>query len=87
MRRRDAARLFSEICQCIPDGSIIGISLSPTLPFKEEFDLRINVDLDDKSLMDMQSIVNKLEMLLKEEPGFLLIQGSKAKPDEKPIIA
>jgi hypothetical protein len=86
MRRRDAARLFSEICQCIPDASINGLSLSPTPSSKEEFDLRINVFLDDKSLMDVQSIVNKRGMILKEEPGFLLIQGSRLKPYEKPMI-
>jgi len=87
MRRREAARLLSEICKCVPDAFISSISLTPSNRSKEEFDLRINVSLDVKSLMNVQSIVNKRGMILKEDQGSLLIYGSQTKPTGMAIIA
>ena len=87
MRRREAARLLSEICECVPDAFISSISLTPSNHSKEEFDLRINVSLDVKSLINVQSIVNKRGMILKEDQGSLLICGSQTKPTGMAIIA
>jgi hypothetical protein len=87
MRRREAAQLFSEICECVPDAFINSISLTPCNRSKEEFDLRINVSLDVKSFMNVQSIVSKHGMILKEDKGSLLIYGSPTKPTGMAIIA
>ncbi len=87
MRRREAARLFSEICVCVPDIFISSISLMPSSRSKEDFDLRLNVSLDVKSLTNVQSIVSKHGMLLKEDKGSLLIYGSQTKPNDMAIIA
>ncbi len=87
MRRREAARLFSEICECIPDAFISKISLTPSDRSKEEFNLRINVSLDVKNLINVQSIVNKHGMILKEDKGSLLIYGSETKPTGMEINA
>ena len=87
MRRGEAARLFSEICECIPDAFISKISLTPSNRSKEEFDLQISVSLDVKSLMNVQSVVNKYGMILKEDQGSLLISGSQTKPTGMEITA
>ena len=87
MRRREAARLFSEICECVPDAFINSISLTPSNRSKEEFDLRIKVSLDAKSLTNVQSVVSKHGMILKEDKGSSLIYGSETKPTGMAIIA
>lgn len=86
MRRREAAQLFSEICECIPDAFVNSISLMPSNHSKEEFNLRINVSLDPRSLTNVQSVVNKHGMNLKEDNGFLLIYGSQTKPNDISIV-
>ena len=87
MRRREAVRLFREIGKCIPGAFISSVSLTPSNRFKEEFELRINVSLDDKSLKNVQSLVEKHRMILKEDKGSLLIYASETKPIEMEIIA
>ncbi len=87
MRRREAARLFSEICACVPDAFISSISLMPINLSKEEFNLRINVSLDAKGLTNVESVVNKHGLILKQGNGSLLISGSEAKPNGMPIIS
>jgi hypothetical protein len=82
MRRREAIRLFREVCGCIPEALISCSSLTPRVRSKEEFELRINASLDVKSLENVQSIVNKHGMILREDKGFLLICASEAKPIE-----
>jgi len=87
MQRREAVRLFREISKCIPGAFISSVLLTPNNRFKEEFELRINVSLDDKSLKNVQSLVNKHGMILKEDKGSLLIYASETKPIEMEIIA
>ncbi len=87
MRRHEAAQLFSEICECVPEAFINSISLTPSNRSKEEFDLRINVSLDAKNLTNVKSVVSKHGMILKEDKGSLLIYGSQTKPNGMAIIA
>jgi hypothetical protein len=77
MRRREAVRLFKEISNVIIDVSINSISLTPINPFKKDFELRISMALDDKSFKNVESIVKKHGMKLKEDNGFLLIYEAK----------
>jgi hypothetical protein len=73
MQRREAIRLFREICKCIPSMLVSSISLTPIDRFKHDFQLRINTDLSDESLKDVEFIVKKHGMKLKEDKGTLLI--------------
>jgi hypothetical protein len=73
MQRREAIRLFREICKCIPSMLVSSISLTPINRFKHDFELRINADLSDESLKDVEFIVKKHGMKLKEDKGTLLI--------------
>jgi hypothetical protein len=82
MRRREAIRLFREICGCIPEALISCASLTPSVRSNEEFELRINASLDVESLENVQSLVNKYGMTLKEDKGSLLIYASDTKPIE-----
>ncbi len=77
MRRREAVLLFREICQYIPDAFISSISLSPNNFYKNEFELRINVVLDAKSLKDIRSVIDKHGLILKEDNGTLFICGQR----------
>lgn len=86
MRRREAAQLFSEICECVPDAFVNSISLMPSSRSKEEFDLRINVTLDAQSLSNVQSVVNKHGMNLKEDKGSLLIYGNQTRVNDMAIV-
>jgi hypothetical protein len=45
------------------------------------------VSLDDKSLKNVQSLVEKHRMILKEDKGSLLIYASETKPIEMEITA
>jgi hypothetical protein len=82
MRRREAIRFLSEIYKRIPDAHITWVSLTPSARYNEEFELRINASLDVKSLKNVQSLVNKHGMILKEDKGSLLIYSSETKPIE-----
>jgi len=82
MRRREAIRLFSEIYESIPDVYITCVSLTPSARSDEEFELRINASLDVKSLKNVQFIVNRHGMILREDKGSLLIYASETKPVE-----
>jgi hypothetical protein len=86
MRRREAAQIFSEICERVPEAFINSISLMPSNRSKEDFNLRINVSLDVKNLASVQSVVSKHGMILKEDKGSLLIYGSQTKPNDMAII-
>jgi len=79
MRRREAVRLFSEIYKSIPDAPVTWASLTPTARSSEEFELRINVSLDVKSIKKVQSLVNKRGLILKEDKGSLLIHAPETK--------
>jgi hypothetical protein len=82
MQRREAIRLFSEICKSIPDAYITYTSLAPSARSNEEFELRINASLDVKSLKNVQSLVNKHGLILKKDKGSLLIYSSETKTIE-----
>ncbi len=43
MRRREAVKVFKEICKCVPDAFVSSISLSPNTLSGKDFELRINV--------------------------------------------
>lgn len=77
MHRREAVRLFKEICECIPDAFISGVLLTSSSTSEEGLSLRINMDLNLQSLKNIRSIVDKHGMILKEDNGFLMIFGSK----------
>ena len=80
MRRREAVKLFKEICECIPEAPISSALLTPNRNSKGEFELRINVLLDGKSLENVKSLVEKHKMNLKENNGSLLIYAAEPKP-------
>jgi hypothetical protein len=79
MRRREAVRLFREICECIPEAPISSALLMPERSSKEKFELRINVALDGKSLQNVKSLVEKHRMNLEENNGSLLIYAAEPK--------
>ena len=87
MQRREIIRLFREICECIPDSFVSSVSLIPTHFLKGDFKLKIDVDLTQKSLQTVESIVNKHGLFLKEEPGSLLIYESVPQQKKIEIIA
>jgi len=76
MRRREAILVFREICECIPDVFINSITLSPSMPSLRDFVLRLNMSLNNRNLVSVQSIVNKHGLSMKENKGFVLIYGS-----------
>jgi hypothetical protein len=79
MRRREAIQLFREIGKCIPDAFISSISLSSITPSKTDFELRLNVALDEKCLANVETLVSKRGLTLKEGNDSLLIYGSSPK--------
>lgn len=79
MRRREAVRLFREISECIPDAFISSIALIKNSRLKEEFDLQINVALNPKHMQNLQSLVGRHGMQLKEDKGTLIIYGRTSK--------
>ena len=82
MRRREAIRLFKEICESIPSAYIKCASLTPSGHSNGELELRINTSLDVKSIKNVQALVNKHGMILKEEKGSLLIYSCETEPIE-----
>lgn len=87
MRRSEAAQLFKEICKCIPDVSVNSVSLTSSDFSNKEYALKMNLDLDAKSLESVQSVVSKSGLLMKKDSGFLLIYGSKRKRSGLEIVA
>lgn len=81
MRRREAIRVFKEICQCMPDASVSSVSLSPNAVSKTDFELRLRMAIDKKSHDDMVALVSKHGLTLKESEGSMLICGSETKPN------
>jgi hypothetical protein len=57
----------------MPGMLVSSISLTPIDRFKHNFELRINTDLSDESLKDVEFIVKKHGMKLKEDQGTLWI--------------
>jgi hypothetical protein len=70
----------------MPDMVVNSISLVPNGNLKQEFELRINMALITQNKNNIQTIVNKHGMHLKEFEDSVLIYGSKRKTDEMPII-
>jgi hypothetical protein len=87
MRRREAVRLFREICKCIPESFVSSISLIPNNRLSEDFQLQINVSLEAQSLKNIHSLVENQGLILKEDKGALLISGSEARLAEDEIVA
>jgi hypothetical protein len=87
MQRREAIQLFREICKCIPDAFVSSVSLSPVTFSGKNFELRINVALDGRNLVDVETLVRKYGLKLNQNKGSLLIYGSMAKPGEMQIYA
>ncbi len=86
MLRREAVRLFKEICECIPDVFVDGFSLKAN-SLNGEFELHMNMSLNAKSIKNVQSLVNKHGLLLKEDKGIIVIYGSEQNPTEFEIFA
>ncbi|MGA2680739.1 MAG: hypothetical protein ABSF44_02945 [Candidatus Bathyarchaeia archaeon] len=87
MQRREAIELLREICECIPDAFVSGVSLSPNTFSGKNFELRINVALDGRNLVDVETLVRKYGLKLNQNKGSLLIYGSRAKPGELKVYA
>jgi len=89
MQRREAIKVFEEISKCIPEAFVTSVSLTPQRRIggsKDEFELRLDVSVNAKSLENIQSIVNKHRMLLKKEKGSLLICEAN-EPCEIQVVA
>ncbi len=86
MQRREAIRLFKEICECIPDAFVDGFSLIAS-SLNGEFELHMNTSLNTKGIENVQSLVSKHGLLLKEDKGIIVIYGSKQKTTEFEILA
>ena len=86
MQRREAVRLFREICECIPDAFVDGISLIENY-LSGEFELHLNISLNAKGIENVQSLVSKHGLLLKEDKGTIVIYGSTQDPAEFEILA
>ena len=87
MRRREAIKVFKEICKCVPDAFVNSISLSPNTLSVTDFELRINVALEGNNLTDVAALVRNYGLLLDEHKGSLLIYGSKSKSTEMQVYA
>ncbi len=87
MRRREAVKVFKEICKCVPDAFVSSISLSPNTLYGKDFELRINVVLEGNNLSDVAALVRSYGLLLDEGKGSLLIYGSKSKSAEMQVYA
>ena len=92
MQRREAVRLFREICECIPDASAFSsvflIQRNEPASFgMENFELWINADLDNAGLRSVQSIVKERKLILEENRGFFVIYSADAKETEIEIYA
>jgi hypothetical protein len=87
MQRREAIELLREICECIPDAFVSSVSLSPVTFSGRNFELRINVALEERSLADVETLVKKYGLKLNQNNGSLLIYGSKAKRSELKVYA
>ncbi len=92
MQRRDAVRLFREICECIPDPSVLSCVFliqrsKPASLGKENFELWINAAFDNPSLRDVQSIVKERKLVLEEKRRFFVIYEAAPKEPEMEIYA
>jgi hypothetical protein len=65
----------------MPDAFVSGISLSSNTASKKEFELKIDMTLDGKNLKNVETLVSKRGLMLKEFKGSLLIYGSEPKPN------
>ena len=87
MRRREAIEILREICKCIPDAFVSSVSLSPSAYLENEFELKISVALERKYLRNVEALVQRCGLMLKESKGQLLIYGSKRATSEVLIAA
>jgi hypothetical protein len=87
MRRREAIKLFKEICKCVPDAFVSSISLSPNTVSARDFELKINVSLEGPNLTSVENLVKKHGLTLDEGQGCLLIYESRAKSGEIQVYA
>ena len=78
MERREAVRLFREICECIPDSSMFrSVFLNPqnmaTDVTRRNFELRIDMALDKSSLRCVEDVVKKHKLVMEENKGSIVI--------------
>lgn len=89
MRRREAVEIFKEICECIPEASLSSVFLTnrDTL-FEfvgENYELRLNVSLDEKFLRKINSIVKKRNMIMERKDETLLVYAPEIAPSKIPL--
>ncbi len=92
MQRREAIRLFREICECITDESVLSSVFliqrnEPESLGMENFELWINAVLDNTGLRDVRSIVKERKLVLEENKGFFVIYEADPKKTEMEIYA
>ncbi|MCW4018517.1 MAG: hypothetical protein NWF00_07570 [Candidatus Bathyarchaeota archaeon] len=84
MLRREAIQLFQEICKCIPEQSMLrSVFLKPHTreadSTGENFELWINVALDETSLKYVKQIVKNHKLSIGETSGSLVIYKPEAR--------
>ena len=92
MQRRAAVRLFREICERLPDASVVSSVIliqrsEPEIIGMENFELWINAVLDNKGLRDVRSIMKERKLVLEENRGFFVIYEGAQKETEMEIYA
>ena len=65
----------------MPEVFISSISLGSHTPSKNDLELRFNMILEGKCLENVEALVSKRGLTLKENDGSLLIYGSSTKQD------
>ena len=92
MQRREASRLFREICECIPDVFMLkGVFLTKQNVSadskKERFSLRMKAALDERSLKLVKSVVKERKLAIEEDKGAILIYDPKTAAAEISVVA
>ena len=80
MERREAVQVFREICECIPDLSVLsGVLLRPQNhsgeSLKDLFDLQVNAILDAMTMKLVRAVVRKRGLVLKANRQYLLVHS------------
>jgi len=87
MRRRQAARLFREICEREPEAFVSKVSLVPKRDSKNEFALRINASLSSQSIDRLKFLVAKHGLRLHQDQESIIIYENSPVQKEVRSIA
>jgi hypothetical protein len=81
LQRREAVIVLREICECIPDESVVSwMFLEPTIKHSaetkgKEYDLHMKMALDKSTRENIESVIRRRGLLLKESKGKLIVSA------------